>query len=122
MKLNSLLTESTMLFKDFHEIKVDPDRDDVRDITDKLLPLAVKMAYTQLYHDRKKHEQKYGEASDDEDAYNFEFTADALGELTEELLGHLADRLKEVSSSDVNAAIAAEKSFAIPLETKKKKS
>lgn len=120
MKLNSLLTESTMLFKDFHEIKVDPDRDDVRDITDKLLPLAVKMAYTQLYHDRKKHEQKYGEASDDdEDAYNFEFTADALSDLTEELLGHLADRIKEVSSSDINAAIAAEK-FVIPLEDKKK--
>jgi hypothetical protein len=118
MKLNSLLSEA-MLFKDFHEIKVDPDRDDSRDIADKLLPLAVKMAYTQLYHDRETHERKYGPSSEDEDAYNFEFTADALSDLTEELLNHLAEKLKDISTEDIKTAISAEK-FVIPLETKKK--
>jgi len=121
MKLNSILSEA-MLFKDFHEIKVDPDRDDTHDIKDKLLPVIVKMAYTNLYHDRTKHEGKYGAASDDEDAYNFEFTEDALGEETEGILDNLAEKLKEISSSDINAAIVASaKDFPVPLDKKKKK-
>lgn len=120
MKLNSILSEA-LLFKDFHEIKVDPDRDDVFDIKDKLLPVIVKMAYTNLFHARKKHEQKYGEASDDEDAYNFEFTEDALNEETEEVLNILAEKLKEISSSDIKSVISASlKDFPMPLEKKKK--
>ncbi len=119
MKLTSLL--EAMLFKDFHDIKVDPDRDDLHDIKDKLLPVLVKMAYTNLYHDRTKHEGKYGPASDDEDAYNFEFTEDNLGEKTEDLLNALAEKLKELSSSEINHVIAASaKDFPVPLDKKKK--
>ena len=121
MKLNSILSEA-MLFKDFHEIKVDPDRDDSHDIKDKLLPVIVKMAYTNLYHDRTKHEGKYGAASDDEDAYNFDFTEDALSDMTEELLDDLAEKLKNISSSDIKSTIMASiKDFPAPLDKKKQK-
>lgn len=119
MKLSNLL--ETMLFKDFHEIKVDPDRDDLHDIENKLLPVLVKMAYTNLYHDRKKHEGKYGPPSDDEDSYNFEFTEDALSEMTTEMLDQLADRLKEVTTGDIKSTITASlKDFPEPLAKGKK--
>lgn len=120
MKLTSLLFE-TMLFKDFHEIKIDPDRDDIHDIKNKLLPVLVKMAYKNLTLDREKHQKKYGPSSDEEDAFNFEFTQDALAEATDDLVSDLIEKLTEMSNSDVIDAITTSlKDFPVPLEKKKK--
>lgn len=106
-----------MLFKDFHEIKVDPDRADAGDLKDKLLPLLVKMAYKNMVSDRDAHERKHGPKSKDEDAYNFEFTEDKLKELLEELVDHLCGSLKNLSKSEIETALKdAEKDMKFPLE------
>lgn len=121
MKISSLLSES-MLFSDFHEFKVDPDRADSYDLVDRLLPLIVKMAYKELYDDREKHEKKYGPKSDDEDSYNFEFTAEALGDKTDDLISTFTDKLKSVNSKEIQDTIkAVSKEFKEPLEEKAKK-
>jgi hypothetical protein len=110
-----------MLFKDFHEIKVDPDRDDIYDIKNKLLPLLVKMAYKNLTLDKEKHEKKYGPSTDEEEAFNFEFTEDALMEVTDDLVSDLIEKLTVMSNSDIKDAISASsKDFPTPLEKKKK--
>lgn len=117
MKIFALLTEAKMLFPDFHEIKLDPDRSDLHDITNQLMPLIVKMAYKDLWIDKEKHEQKYGPKSDDEDAYNFEFTHDALVEKVEAMLSNLAERLKDVRTADIKEEIKrSEKDFEDKLE------
>ena len=118
MKLNSIL--ESMLFKDFDNIKIDPDRDDASDLTDKLLPVIIKMAYKNLHSDREKHEKKYGAASDEDDSYNFDFTASALSDEIDDLIGHFTDRLKSLSTADVKQAIDRSAShFPIPLDKKK---
>lgn len=116
MKISDFITEA-MLFSDFHEIKVDPDRDDLHDIQDKLLPVIVKMAYKNLFSDKEKHERKHGPKSTDEDAYNFEFTESALAEEVEAMLNALGNKLKELNSSDIKSTIkAVSKDFKDPLE------
>ena len=116
MKLAALITE-VMLFQDFYEFKIDPDRADTADLIDRLLPLIVKMAYTNLYHDREKHEKKYGPKSSDEDAYNFDFNEEKLVELVEELTDDLSGKLRTLKTADVKETIkAVEKEFKVPLE------
>lgn len=118
MKLTSLL--ESMLFKDFDNIKIDPDRDDATDLTDKLLPVIVKMAYKNLHSDREKHEKKYGASSEDEDAYNFDFSASALSDEVESLITHITDRLRALPTADIKSAIDKSSShFPIPLDKKK---
>lgn len=117
MKISTLLSEAKMLFPDFHNIKLDPDRSDLHDITEQLMPLIVKMAYKDLWIAKEQHERKYGPKSDDEDAYNFEFTHDALADKVEDLLSALAERLKDVRSADIKDEIKrAEKDFEDKLE------
>jgi hypothetical protein len=117
MKIATLLTEAKMLFPDFHEIKLDPDRSDLHDITNQLMPLIVKMAYKDLWIDKEKHEQKYGPKSDDEDAYNFEFTESALVDKVEDMLSALAERLKDIRMADIKEEIKrSEKDFQDKLE------
>jgi hypothetical protein len=116
MKIKHVLSEA-ILFDDFHEIKVDPDRIDTFDLFDHLKPLIVKMAYKNLHSDKESHERKHGPRSDDEDAYNFEFTESALADEVEAIMNDLAGKLKTVSSKDVKAAIqAVSKEFKEPLE------
>lgn len=117
MKISALLTEAKMLFPDFHNIKLDPDRSDLHDVTNQLLPLIVKMAYKDLWVDKEQHERKYGPKSDDEDAYNFEFTHDALIDKVEDLLSVLAERFKDIRLADIKDEIKrAEKDFRDKLE------
>jgi hypothetical protein len=120
MKLTSLLSEA-MLFKDFDDVKIDPDRDDTTDLANKLLPAIIKMAYKNLYSDREKHERKYGAASDEEDAYNFDFTSSALEDEVDDVISHFVDRLKGLNMTDLKDAIDKSAShFPVPLEKKKK--
>jgi len=104
MKIVTLL-ESNFLFSDFHYIKLDPDRSGLHDVVKQLMPLIIKMAYKDLWNDKQEHEQKYGPESNDEDAYNFEFTEDALVDKVEDLLLSLAELLSEVHSADIRAEI-----------------
>ena len=103
MKIHSIL--ESMLFKDLDNVNIDPDRDDVGDLKDKLLPVIIKMAYKNLHSSKEAHEKKHGSASDDEDAYNFDFTEAALEEEVETVLGQLAGELKEFPSADLRDAI-----------------
>ena len=119
MKIAQVLLKEAMLFDDFHVIKLDPDRADTFDVFDQLKPLIVKMAYKNLHSDKEKHERKYGPKSDDEDAYNFEFTEEALAEEVESIMSDLAGKLNTISSKDVKSAIqAVSKEFKEPLEKK----
>lgn len=120
MKIVALLSESKMLFSDFDTIKIDADRDDLYDIKDKLLPILAKMAYKNLWHDKEAHEKKYGEKSDDEDAYNFDFSESALSDEIERVTELMAEKLKEVSSSDIKSLIKSiEKEFQEKLDEAK---
>lgn len=117
MKISDVILNEAMLFSDFHEIKVDPDRADTFDLMDRLMPLIVKMAYKNLFSDKEKHEKKYGTKSTDEDAYNFEFTEAALAEEVDAVLNDLGSKLKTVSDSNIKAVIkAVSKDFKDPLE------
>lgn len=106
MKLQSLLTEASMNFDDFDIIKIDPDRDDVHDVADKIIPTIARLAYTNLMADKQKHEKKYGAKSDDEDAYNFQFDKSALEEEMEKIIELLSARLGSTSviSDGIKAA------------------
>lgn len=105
MKIATLLSEAKMLFPEFHNIKLDPDRSDLHDITNQLMPLLVKMAYKDLWLEKQKHEQKHGPKSNDEDAYNFEFTEEALADKVDDLLSALAERLKDTRVADIKEEI-----------------
>lgn len=119
MKIAQVLLNEAMLFDDFYEIKLDPDRADTHDVMDRLTPLIVKMAYKNLHSDKEKHERKYGPKSDDEDAYNFDFSEDALADEVENVMNDLAGKLRNVSTKDIKAAIqAVSKEFKEPLEKK----
>ena len=117
MKILTLLCESKMLFNEYHSIRIDPDRDDLYDVADKLLPAFVKMAYKNLVSDKERHEAKHGEKSSDEDAYNFEFTEDALLNEFETLTSLFAEKLKNLSSKEIKDLIKlSSKDFKEPLE------
>lgn len=104
MKLHSLLNEASMNFDDFDTIKVDPDRDDVYDLAEKIIPTIARLAYTNLMADKERHEKKYGPASDDEDAYNFQFDKSALVEEMEKVIDQLNTRLGSVISDGIKGA------------------
>ena len=116
MKISALLSEA-ILFPDYHEIKVDPDRDGPSDLADDILPAIVKIAYKYLTEDRDKHEQKYGQKSDEEDAYNFEFTEDHLAEIADDIAVELAGRLKTLTRREIKLVIdSVKKDFQVPLD------
>ena len=118
MKISSLL--ESMLFSELHNVKIDPDRADVGDLMDKLLPLLVKIAYKNLHSEKEQHERKHGPKSDDEDAYNFDFSVDALVEKVDELSDQLADELKYLKTAEVKDTIKAlSKDLKEPLKDKK---
>lgn len=112
MKITSILNESKQ-FSEPDFITLDPDRADSHDVVDKILPSLVRMAYVQFVDDKNKHEKRFG---DDEEML-FKFTADELRDRLEDLIGHVVDKLKDLSSKDLDRAIDSLKSeYKTPLE------
>lgn len=112
------LTEAEHLFDDFEEIKVDPDRDDVYDLVNKIMPAIIKISYTFLYHDKVKHDRTY---HNEEEEDKFDFSVDALRQMTEEVIGHVKDRLDNITSAAITEDIGRlAKDFRYPLEEKAK--
>jgi len=83
------LTEAKDLFNDVDVIRLDPDRADATDVVSALMPTIVRIAYTNLIHERNKYERTHTDEEDDK----FEFTVEALDEKVEELVDHIRDRL-----------------------------
>ena len=113
MKITQLLNEARLQhFDDVDVIKIDPDRDGPHEIVERLMPVLAKVAYTYLMGDKSKHERTHGPKSDEEDAYNFDFTKGALRDNLEELIGHVCNRMKDMSQRELDAVIeAAAKDF-----------
>lgn len=117
-------------FKDFHlqrlaeskhvdEIRLDPERDDSFDVVDKLMPFLIKQAYYYLNDKRNKHERVHGDPSDDEDAYNFDFSEDALRDELDDVITHLKNRFADLSTIRMQEYIDHVKgSFSVPLRGK----
>lgn len=90
------------LFKDIMTLKFDPDRADIVDVTSQLLPLLCKMAYVGLVHDKAKHEKLYADDDAEEgDGSKFDFSASALADEVDTMIGHLRERLGEIYSKDI---------------------
>lgn len=79
-------------------ITLDPNGD-MYEAIESVMTYIVKSAYEEMVYDRKKHEQKYGPRSDDEDAYNFEFTEAALEDRIDSFVVAFKDCLTEKSNS-----------------------
>lgn len=111
----SLIFEAKDLFTDVDVIKLDPDRADAYDVVSALMPTLVRMAYTNLVHERTRVTR----GKDEEDS-DFEFTADALDEEVEKLVDHVVKRFEDQNSHDRLAVINRVKSeFKDKLEEKK---
>ena len=123
MKLSSLLNEALEhQFKEIDTITIDPDRDDVYDITNKIMPSLIRMAYTHLVADKVSHEKKFGASSDDEDSYNFSFTKSELVDRLETLINNLKDKLDdETHGTELKDSITKmESEFKTPLDKESK--
>lgn len=109
-----------MFFKDYDELKLDPDRDDVYDLAHKLLPFIIKTSYADLAKAKEQHDRKYGHTADEEDAYLYtDFNEDGLVQEVESFITSLTRRFAELSHNDIKDAIKAEAAkFPIPLEVK----
>jgi len=115
MKIKEILTESKDVFPDVDVIKLDPDRADVYDVVQSIMPTLVRMAYTYLVNDK----QKYDRTHTDEEDTPFEFTKDALEEEVDKLIKHITNRFDDMSSHDKSAYIDRIKSeFKEKLEDK----
>jgi len=113
MKITQLL-EAKDLFTDVDVIKLDPDRADVYDVVSALMPTLTRIAYTNLVHERTR----YTRGKDEEDS-DFEFTADALDEELEKLVGLIVNKFEDQNSHDRLAVINKLKSeFKDKLEEK----
>lgn len=102
------LTESKDMFSDVDVIKLDPDRIDAYDIVQALMPTLVRTAYVILCHDKEKYERTHNPkaSEDDEDGDDpFPFTADELEERLDDIVGHIKNRLDDMSSHDRHSYI-----------------
>ena len=97
MKLN----EVQDLFKDMDVIKLDPDRADVYDVVNALMPTLVRMSYTFLVDDKRQHERTHT----DEDDAKFDFDTGALIEMVNETISTLRKRLSGVDDGDIKQLI-----------------
>jgi|ERR1017187_1244334 hypothetical protein len=95
MKINQLF-EAKDLFPDVDVIKIDPDRADVYDIVQGIMPTLVRVAYTHLVDDKVK----YNRTHTDEDDIPFEFTIGALEECLDEFIHNIKDKLDDISMHD----------------------
>jgi hypothetical protein len=119
-KPETTVMEGSHVFPDVDKLELDPDRMDAHDVARALLPTMIRMAYVHLLEDKKTHERRHGPKSDDEDAYNFDLSKDALFERFEDLQNALADRIKELDEEDFNVAVKQlSREFTEPLEEKK---
>jgi hypothetical protein len=110
------LDESDHLFNRSDDVMIDPDRSDVHDVMNALMPSLIKMAYTFLYHDKVKHERKH---SGDEGEDQFDFSAEALRDEVQQLITSLCKRLEDQSNKDIDDDIERLKAdFKHPLTTK----
>lgn len=123
MKIQPLLAELLLSealehqFKEKDTIVIDPDRDDSHDIVNKLMPTLIRMAYTHLVIDQVSHEKRHGPKSDDEDAYNFEFTKSELRDRISTLIDHVREKLDDITDSELDEDISRmEHEFKTPLE------
>jgi len=101
MKIREILTEAKDLFPEVDVIKIDPDRADVYDIVQSIMPTMVRIAYTNLVNDKEKYERTHT----DEEDIPFEFTKDALEEEVDNLIKHITNRMDDLSSHDKSAYI-----------------
>lgn len=117
MRINEIIN-SNNLFKSEDIIKIDPDRADLVDIKDEILPIIIKLAYKQLVSDKAKFEKKFGEYDEnDPDSLKFEFTIEELNDITETLLLNFKEKLVDISSSDIKKIIKnLSIDFKFPLE------
>jgi hypothetical protein len=107
------VVESSHMFDDVDVIKFDPDRTDSHDIVNGIMGVLVKMAYVNLLHSKEKHEKMYDDPEDEK----FKFTTDELADEVDAVIGHVKDRLGDLSSADIKDAIkAVSSSFKQPLD------
>jgi len=95
------LTEAKDVFPDVDVIKLDPDRADSYDVASAIMPTLVRMAYTNLYHEKTKYDRSH---TDEEDT-PFDFTISALEDELDDLIKHVRNRLDDQSSHDKKAYI-----------------
>jgi hypothetical protein len=89
------------VFDDIVTMKFDPDRADIGDVVDQVVPLLARMAYVQFTHDKAKHEKLYDDPEDEK----FKFTADECANTVDEFINLLRDKLGEVSTKDIMDAL-----------------
>lgn len=91
------ITEGTNdMFPDVDVLKLDPDRADITDVVDVLMPTLVRMAYVELVIAKKKYERTHTDEEDDP----FEFTVDALEEKVGDIVSLLKDKLDDLNYRD----------------------
>lgn len=117
MKFKDIIFEATDIFPREENIIIDPARDGPYDIARDLLPALVKVAYASLWFKRNRHENLHGPKSDEPDAYNFDFTHQALEDEIETLIDHVGQSLKDLKAAEIKAEIKkSEKDFKEPLQ------
>lgn len=85
------LDEARDLFPDADVIKLDPDRIDMYDVVNNLMPTLARVAYVILSNKKTKYERTH---TDEEDT-PFEFTKDALEEELSDVVDDLVERLND---------------------------
>jgi hypothetical protein len=95
------ITEGKDYFPEVDVIKLDPDRVDVQDITQALLPTLIRIAYAHLAQDKAKYERTHTDEDDDP----FEFTESELEDRLDMLVRSLRDSIGDLTGSDYKSAI-----------------
>lgn len=112
MKFKQFMNEG-LLFS----YKTNATVNDNKDVVENLLPVIIQLAYRDLSNAKTAHEKKYGARSTDEDAYNFNFTEDALIEEIDFVIEDLTERLRGLSLNALQRAIKqVSNEFAEPLQ------
>jgi len=102
------INEGKDLFSDVDVLKIDPDRADVYDVVQALMPTLVRMSYTYLIDDKTKYDR--ANHPDDEDYKPFEFDVNALEERLDDLVRSIRDKLEDLTAADRKAYINKVKS------------
>ena len=90
------LNEAVDLFPEVDVIKFDPDRIDMYDVVNSLMPTLARVAYVIL----SQKKVKYDSTHTDEEDEPFEFTKDALEEELSDVVDDLVERLNDQTMRD----------------------